>query len=58
MQLNRERLHRAIRTSDIETVKQLIEQPEGLNLARAKNYFGLYFFLHFEGKIYPLVFVF
>lgn len=42
IQLNREKLHRAIRSGNIDLVQQLIELPEGLNLARAKNYFGLY----------------
>lgn len=40
--MNREKLHRAIRTGDLETVKQLIESPDGTNLAKAKNYYGSY----------------
>lgn len=38
--MNREKLHRAIRTDDFTTVKQLIELPDGHDLARAKNYYG------------------
>lgn len=38
--MNREKLHRAIRTGDFTTVKQLIESPEGQDLAKAKNYYG------------------
>lgn len=40
--MNREKLHRAIRTGDMAIVKQLIELPEGHDLAKAKNYYGLY----------------
>lgn len=39
--MNREKLHRAIRTNDITTVKELIESPEGNDLAKAKNYYGM-----------------
>lgn len=39
--MNREKLHRAIRTNDFETVKQLIESPDGNDLAKAKNYYGM-----------------
>ncbi|XP_031620870.1 uncharacterized protein LOC116339242 isoform X2 [Contarinia nasturtii] len=37
---NREKLHRAIRYGDINTVEQIIELPEGRYLAIAKNYYG------------------
>lgn len=40
--MNREKLHRAIRTGDFEVVKQLVESSDGINLAKAKNYYGLY----------------
>lgn len=40
--MNREKLHRAIRTGDFGVVKQLIESMDGINLAKAKNYYGLY----------------
>lgn len=39
--MSREKLHRAIRTNDFTTVKELIESPEGNDLAKAKNYYGM-----------------
>lgn len=39
-EMNREKLHRAIRTNDFTTVKELIESPDGNDLAKAKNYYG------------------
>lgn len=38
--MEREKLHRAIRTNDFTTVKHLIESPDGHDLAKAKNYYG------------------
>lgn len=38
--MNREKLHRAIRTGDYDLVRDLIATPDGHNLAKAKNYYG------------------
>lgn len=48
-QMNREKLHRAIRTGDITAVRQLIESPDGHSLAEAKNYYGM---LHENSNTY------
>lgn len=42
-QINREKLHRSIRTGNIDEVKRLIELPDGHEYAQAKNYYGTYF---------------
>lgn len=39
-QENREKLLHAIRTQDMETVKEILSRTDAVKLARAKNYYG------------------
>lgn len=38
--MKRERLHRAIRSGDLDEVKRMVDTPDGPRLTMAKNYFG------------------
>lgn len=37
---NREKLHRAIRESNFDDIKDILSQTDGAKLAKSKNYFG------------------
>lgn len=39
-QENREKLLHAIRTQDMETVKEILSRTDAVKLARSKNYYG------------------
>lgn len=40
LKANREKLHRGIRSGDLDEVKRIVELTDGHRLALAKNYFG------------------